>query len=290
MKIFLTGGSGQLGYELRQVLDGHELITPQSTTLDITDKHAVVQAIQAAEPDVVIHAAAYTKVDQAETEPAIAWRVNVDGSRFVAEAAGEIGARLIAISTDYVFDGLKHSPYVETDQPAPLNIYGQTKWEGEQAILAVHSESLIFRTAWLYGGNNEHGNFVRSILKRVGQNQPLRVVDDQVGSPTSAADLAKAIRVALEAKITPGIYHAVNEGWTNWFKFAQKIVEFIGKPDYPLTPISTASLQQTARRPGYSVLSSKKLVQADIRLPPWQEALYAFLRRLDRAAVPLLNP
>lgn len=281
----MTGASGQLGNELTKILEGtHQLSLPDSTTLDITNERQVLEVIEACRPQAIIHAAAYTAVDQAESAIDLARRVNVSGSQFVAQAAQRVGAQLIALSTDYVFDGTKKTPYLETDQPHPLNVYGQTKWESEQAILEAAPNSLIFRTAWLFGGGHQHGNFVRSILKRVDQGSPLSVVNDQIGSPTAAADLAGAIVEAIDQKIPGGIYHVVNEGSTSWFDLAQMIVGLIGRPDYPLAPIATSTLHQPARRPAYSALSTAKITSLGISLPDWQTGLEKFLRHIERIA------
>jgi dTDP-4-dehydrorhamnose reductase len=218
MKIFLTGATGQLGIALRHVLRGHDLVSPTETEADITDA-SIAARIADAGPEVVIHAAAYTDVDGAESNPDRAYAVNADGTRNVARGAAKAGARLVAVSTDYVYDGTKTAPYVEDDLVAPLSVYGASKLAGEREALAVKPDAIILRTAWLYGDGK---NFVRTMIRLAGERSELRVVSDQIGSPTAAVDLAHAIRAVLDTRAA-GVYHAVNAGSCSWHEFAVTI-------------------------------------------------------------------
>ncbi|MFZ5874882.1 MAG: dTDP-4-dehydrorhamnose reductase [Nitrospirota bacterium] len=272
MRIFLTGATGQLGLALRHVLADHEVTAPPEHEADIT--HAgIVDRITASRPDVVIHGAAYTDVDGAETHPARAYAVNADGSRLVAQAAAQAGARLIAISTDYVYDGAKTAPYREDDPTAPLGVYGASKLAGERDTLAVKPDAVILRTAWLYG---EGKNFVRTILRLAAERDELRIVSDQVGSPTWAEDLARAIRALLDVRAA-GVYHAVNSGSCSWHEFAVTILKLSGL-ERRVVPISTAELGRPAKRPARSVLDCAKLAGLGIRMRPWRDALADYLR------------
>jgi dTDP-4-dehydrorhamnose reductase len=272
MNVFLTGVSGQLGRALVPRLVGHDVTAPSESQADVTSA-SVVDVIARAEPDVVIHAAAYTDVDGAEAHPDLAFAVNARGSRHVAEGAARAGARLIAVSTDYVYDGAKPTPYREDDATAPLGVYGRSKLEGEREMLKVLDGTLILRTAWLYGRGK---NFVETILRLAAERDELRVVDDQVGSPTSASDLASAI-VALLAKPCAGVYHAVNSGTCSWYVFAREILALSGL-ERRVVPISSAELKRPAPRPANSVLDCSKLRSLGITMRPWREALVDYLR------------
>jgi dTDP-4-dehydrorhamnose reductase len=221
----------------------------------------------------VIHAAAYTDVDGAEANSDRAYAVNADGSRNVAHGAAKAGARLFAISTDYVYDGTKATPYVEDDPVAPLSVYGASKLAGEREVLSAVPDAVILRTAWLYG---EGKNFVRTIIRLAGERSELRVVSDQVGSPTSAEDLARAIRAMLST-LASGVYHAVNAGSCSWHEFAVTILRLAGL-DRPVVPISTADLARPAKRPARSILDCSKLAAVGVLMRPWQDALADYLR------------
>lgn len=272
MNVFLTGVSGQLGRALVPRLVGHDVTAPSEFQADVTSA-SVVDVIARAEPDVVIHAAAYTDVDGAEAHPDLAFAVNARGSRHVAEGAARAGARLIAVSTDYVYDGAKPTPYREDDATAPLGVYGRSKLEGEREMLTVLEGTLILRTAWLYGRGK---NFVETILRLAAERDELRVVDDQVGSPTSASDLASVI-VSLLAIPCAGVYHAVNSGTCSWYVFAREILALSGL-DRRVVPIRSSELVRPAKRPANSVLHCGKLASLGITLRPWQDALRAYLR------------
>ncbi len=273
MRIFITGSEGQLGHELAEVLKGETLFLGKELEQDITDEKIMVQ-IYDFQPEVVIHAAAYTDVDGCENNRDLAHRVNAVGTHHVARAAEKSGAKLVYISTDYVFSGRKRTPYVETDNPHPLNVYGQSKWEGEQFVQQSCSRYMILRTSWLYGRVGK--NFVRTILSKADQEEELRVINDQVGCPTYAKDLAAAIATLIKIE-TYGLYHAAGQGPCSWFEFAEEILKLAGISK-KVIPISSQDLNRPARRPRYSALSQQKLNGLGIALRPWRDALAEFIK------------
>lgn len=312
MSILITGANGQLGQALARTLTVHR---PRSTSgecqlflfshreLDITDSDLVMRVFRQVNPTVVIHAAAYTNVDGCELNPDLAFRTNALGTRNVAVAAEKVGAKLIYISTDYVFDGrdgtgaLRQKPYTEFDRTNPLSVYGRSKLAGEEYALALTRRAFIVRTSWLYGpGGN---NFVRTILRLAQERrealarglpvQPLRVVDDQVGSPTYTVDLAWVIAQLLETE-RYGLYHVSNSGSTSWYQFARAILEVVGWTEVEITPITTAELGRPAPRPPYSVLDNYCLrLEGFVPLRPWREALVEFLATAPVGAIPSLS-
>jgi len=273
MRILITGATGQLGRHLCRRLAGGTLIPKDLPEFDLTRADVADQIVEA-RPDVVIHAGAYTDVDGAEKEPERAHAINVAGSERVARAAARIGARLIYISTDYVFDGTRREPYQETDDPHPLNQYGLSKWHGEQAVLASGAKALVVRTAWLYGLQGK--NFVRSIMRAAQDQRVLNVVYDQCGCPTYAGDLAEVIAGLLDRDVE-GIVHVTNTGHCTWHEFAQAIVEQMGM-SVPVLPITTAQAGRPAKRPAYSVLSLDRLASFGIVPDQWRSALSRFMR------------
>lgn len=280
MRILVTGAAGQLGHELLELMHtkGLEVLGTDREEMDITDLGHCYEIIGGFRPQAVIHAAAYTAVDQAESHPEDAYRINSLGARNVALAAARSGAKCCMVSTDYVFDGRGTRPYREYDPTGPLTVYGQTKLAGEQMAAAVNTRTFIVRTAWLYG---RHGNnFVKAMLKAGSGQQPVRVVDDQRGSPTNAADLA---RFLLELADTDyyGIYHAANGGECTWYEFAQAIFTERRLPA-ALLPCSTAEFPRPAPRPAYSVLDSMAIRANGLTpLRHWQEGLRAYLSDND---------
>ncbi|MGD9727576.1 MAG: dTDP-4-dehydrorhamnose reductase [Nitrospiraceae bacterium] len=272
MRVVITGAGGQLGYELRRALAAQELILLDLPTFDLTQPSCGRRIIEAA-PDVVIHAGAYTDVDGAEREPARAMAINAEGTVRVAQAADQVGARLLYISTDYVFDGWKNSPYEETDSPSPINQYGRSKLAGEQAVLAGCRNALIIRTAWLYGGEGK--NFVKTIVALANERPVLRVVADQRGCPTRAEDLAGAMAVLIQSELR-GILHVTNEGACSWHEFACEIVKLSGK-QAAVEPITTDQAGRLAARPAYSVLSAEQRRRHGIGMPHWKEALSGYI-------------
>jgi dTDP-4-dehydrorhamnose reductase len=272
-RILVTGGSGQLGSELIPRLSKlGTVIGPGRQELDLTSD-AAVERIIACRPTHVVHAAAATDVERCELEPAWAHAVNADGTRRVAEACKALGAWLLYVSTDYVFDGSKSTPYAEADPPAPLNVYGRSKLAGEAQVQAMGTPWAIVRTAWVYGHVGR--SFVATILQRLHARAPLSVVTDQVGSPTYAPDLADAIMQLVECDST-GILHLTNSGSCSWFALAQAIAREVGVNPARIAPITAEKLGLQARRPANSVLANtawKALGLPPLR--PWDTALRA---------------
>lgn len=274
MRIAVTGAGGQLGASLARALAGHDAIMLSHDELNVADADACEKILRAAEPDRIIHAAAWTDVDGCENDPDHASRVNAAGARNVAAATD---AFVVVVSTDYVFDGLTDAPYVETDATNPVQVYGASKLEGERLAMEVApARCAIARTAWLYGARTASGapakNFVASIL-RAARKGPLQVVDDQVGSPTSTDDLARAL-VAMCERPTPGLFHVVNTGATSRFEFARWIVGGAGMDPASVTPVSTEEAPpRPARRPLFAPLDA----------PAWRAAGYEPLAPIEDA-------
>lgn len=279
--IWVTGANGQLGMALRQkgfsFLD--EVFYTNKEELDITDRDAVSRFIVSHEIDTIINCAAYTAVDLAEEEPEKAEKINTLAVANLAELARKEDCLLIHISTDYVFDGHSNVPYTEKDIPAPENIYGKTKWAGEQAIIKSGCWHIIIRTSWLY--SRQGNNFVKTILRLADERSEINVVNDQFGSPTYAEDLADAIIsiMANEERIEhEGIYHFSSEGVCSWYDFALQIIK-VAKKDCKVNPVATAEYPVKAIRPAYSVLDKTKIQKIfGIRIPEWQESLGRMLQ------------
>jgi dTDP-4-dehydrorhamnose reductase len=290
MKILIYGAGGQLGFELMRQgqvlgLDIHGIDFPQT---DITDNVCITNDFTEINPELVVNAAAYTNVDGAESEPELAWAINRDGPAHLARRCAENKIPLIHISTDYVFDGTKNSPYRETDPVSPLGVYGRSKAEGEAAVRTLCDEHIILRTAWLYGAHGQ--NFVKTILRLAAQKEVIRVVADQYGSPTSAADLAETIltiagRLRRPSPADWGTYHYCGKGVTNWHAFAERIVALsrpLGKiKTIRVEPITSAEYPTKARRPAYSALDCNMMgKQFGISPKPWQDSLNRIIQRL----------
>jgi dTDP-4-dehydrorhamnose reductase len=273
VRILLTGAGGQLGRDLQETLKGHDLRAFDHAGLDVADRDAVLREVARVRPEWVINAAAFNDVDGAETLAEAAFAVNGAGPGHLAEAAVVVGASIVHISTDYVFDGSKGSPYTEDDVPNPLSVYARSKYEGEQRVLESGASACVLRTAWLYG---RHGkNFVKAILAAAARGGPLRVVVDQVGSPTATADLAQAIALLLPTPAR-GLFHVANAGACSRFEFAQAIVH----GSVEVLPITTAEAARPARRPGNSSLTSVRWQESGFRpLSGWRSALGNFLAR-----------
>jgi dTDP-4-dehydrorhamnose reductase len=275
MRIFITGAKGQLGHELQRVLVGHDLVLADLPEFDICRDESA-EHILSAVPEVVIHAAAYTDVEGAEREVEKAMQVNGEGTGRVARAAAKLGARLLAISTDYVFDGTKQTPYLETDRPNPLGAYARSKLEGERQAMAHCPKALIVRTSWLYGRQGK--NFVNTIRRKARDQRELRVVADQRGCPTHAGDLAAAIAGMITLDLR-GIVHAAGSGDCTWYEFACAIVSLCEFPT-TVTPITTDQAGLCAVRPPYSVLANRVLARVGIMLPHWKDALSRYMREV----------
>ena len=279
MRVIVTGAAGLLGSssEAEARSRGHQLIPLDRARLDVTDERAVQAAIGTAEPDVVIHCAAYTAVDRAESEPELARSVNRDGARNVASAAADVGALPVYVSTDYVFDGASRVPYEPDDQPNPLSVYGRTKLEGEEATARESPEHLVVRTSWLYGNGK---GFVPAILRRAESGELLRVVKDQEGRPTWAPRAAAAI-VDLVEHGARGVWHVAGGGTCTWFELAREALWRSGR-DAAVLPVSSEEFGAPAPRPRYSVLDLKATETLLGReLAHWREDLSRFLESRD---------
>jgi dTDP-4-dehydrorhamnose reductase len=290
-RVFVVGEHGQMAQALgrESARRGHVVSLSGRATTDVTDRTTLAAVVADFRADLVINAAAYTAVDKAEDEPDATHRINCDGAVNVAVAAGAAGAPLIHMSTDYVYDGRKPGPYVETDAVAPLGAYGASKLAGETAIAALGGHPVILRTSWLYSADGS--NFVKTMLRLAGQRDEIGVVDDQWGAPTFAADLAGAILSIGEVLLSSGnraslggVYHAAGGGETTWCRFARAIMKTSaerGGPSCRVRAIATSDYPVRARRPANSRLDCTKLERTfGIRLPPWQSSLDACLDEL----------
>ena len=283
-KIIVTGANGQLGKELQEVVRAgalpYEFIFFSREEFSIQDPEEVARVFSEVRPDYCINCAAYTAVDKAETEKELAFAVNGEAVSLLAAACRNIGARLIHISTDYVFDGHSAIPLKESDSTGPINIYGASKLKGEQLALQENKETLIIRTSWVY---SEFGNnFVKTMMRLMREKEKINVVDDQIGSPTYAADLAGVIlQIVTGGKFIPGIYHYSNEGQISWFDFALAIKESTLSTCI-VSPIHTAQYPTPAQRPHYSLLD-KDLIRKTygISIPGWRESLAICIARLS---------
>ena len=276
MRILLTGKNGQVGSALLATLPAlGDVAAVDRTQLDLANPDSIRDAVAEIQPQIIVNAAAYTAVDQAEREEALAMRVNGDGPAIMAEEAKRTGALLVHFSTDYVFDGEKASPYLETDRPSPLNAYGRSKLAGERAIRASGCRYLIFRTSWVYAATGH--NFLLTMLRLAREGKPLRVVDDQHGAPTSSRMIAVATAQAMRSLgKQDGIYHMSAAGSTTWYGFARAIFRQAGL-NPSLTPIASADYPAPARRPRNSLLDNGLLVRHGIRLPAWEAGLSELL-------------
>lgn len=264
MRVLVTGAGGQVGRELQHAFRDHHLVAADHAVVDVTDAAAVHAAITGIRPDVIVHAAAWTAVDACESDPERAERVNTLGTQHVAKAAREVGARVYYLSTDYVFDGTKPTPYVETDPPNPQSVYGRSKLGGEQAI---DERSAVVRTSWVCG---RHGpNMVKTILRLASEHDRLTFVDDQRGHPTFADDLAGMIVRLAEGELT-GVFHVTNQGAVSWYEFARAVLESAGLDPERVAPITAAALDppRPAPRPANSVLENAALAAAGLELLP----------------------
>jgi dTDP-4-dehydrorhamnose reductase len=280
MKVAIFGISGQLGSDVAAALASHEVIPIDETHADIRDERVVADAVRDARPDWVVNCAAMTHVEGCERDPLTAFDVNARGAGHVAQAAARTGARLVHISTDYVFDGAKTTPYAEEDLPRPLNVYGASKLAGEWAVRAAGARTLIVRTTGLYGFNACIGkgtNFVETMVKRAESGAPTRVVSDETLTPTFSVDLAAQLRLLIERDVPPGAYHATNAGSCSWFEFAREVFALHGATSAP-SPISAAEWSSPVRRPRYSVLAHAALAALDLDImPPWRDALARYM-------------
>ncbi len=286
--ILLIGTTGQVGSELNKILpDLGNLVGVDREKMDLSNPEMIRERIKQIQPDIIVNAAAYTAVDKAETEIELAEKVNGLAPQVIAEETQKLGAKLIHISTDYVFDGHKNTPYLEEDLTNPLGIYGKTKLAGEAAIRQSSANYCILRTAWVYGTYGK-GNFVKTMLRLGKEREQLKVVMDQVGTPSWAKDIARAIASLIpkfsEQQEVKETYHFTNSGVCSWYDFAVAIFEEATKLGYALKikeviPITTAEYPTPAKRPAYSVLSNQKITQVLGYYPPhWRESLQEMLQ------------
>jgi dTDP-4-dehydrorhamnose reductase len=277
MKILLLGHKGMLGRDLLLKLSAeHEVVGMDKEEIDIVSASDCEKAIKGIEPDIVINAAAYTNVDGCETAKDECFAVNAEAVKNIAGACRNKNIRIIHFSTDYVFDGTAKQPYKEDHQCNPINTYGASKMAGERYLRSLSDNYILIRTSWLYGAKGK--NFVQTILDKAKTKSKLTVVDDQVGSPTYAKDLAAAADLLIEQN-AQGIFHLTNRGSCSWYQFAIKILQESGLDDIEVTPIKSDQLQRQAMRPAYSVLSMQKFIQTTGKtMQPWQLALQDYLK------------
>lgn len=279
MKVLVTGTKGQLGYDVVNELEkrGHTAVAVDIEEMDITDAVSVERVITEAEVEAVIHCAAYTAVDAAEDNVEICRRVNAEGSKNIAKVCKKLDLKMIYISTDYVFDGEGERPWEPDDERHPLNVYGQTKYEGELAVEKYLEKYFIVRIAWVFGVNGK--NFIKTMLKLSETHEELNVVDDQVGSPTYTYDLAVLLVDMVESD-KYGRYHATNEGLCTWYEFAKEIFRQAGV-EVKVNPVTSDMFPAKAKRPKNSRMSKEKLdANGFHRLPTWQDALERYLSEI----------
>ena len=282
MNVLITGCNGQLGNEmqlLQRERKEHTWYNTDVAELDITDREAIATFIDENAIDGIVNCAAYTAVDKAESNEELCQKLNAEAPAFLAEAINRRGGWIIQISTDYVFDGTGHTPYLETDDTCPASVYGKTKLVGEFNVLKLCQRSMVIRTAWLYStfGNN----FVKTMLRLGRERESLGVVFDQIGTPTYARDLAQAIMTAIEKGIQPGIYHFTDEGVTSWYDFTKAIHRIAGITTCKVSPIHTADYPTPATRPAYSVLDKTKIKQTyKLDIPYWETSLKECIGKL----------
>lgn len=282
MNILITGCNGQLGNEM-QLLEKenpqHTFFNTDVAELDITNQLAISDFVNRNNIDGIVNCAAYTAVDKAESNKQLCTLLNTEAPAYLAAAIEKRGGWLIQISTDYVFDGTKHTPYIETDTPCPDSVYGSTKLAGELGVSKFCKNTMIIRTAWLYStfGNN----FVKTMI-RLGKEKPeLGVIFDQIGSPTYAGDLATVIMTAINKGIVPGVYHFSNEGVISWYDFTKAIHRIAGISTCHVRPLHTSEYPTPAARPAYSVLDKTKIKQTyQIEIPYWEESLEKCVKQL----------
>ena len=282
MNILITGCNGQLGNEmqlLEQVHAEHRYFNTDVAELDITDSAAIERFVTENAIDGIVNCAAYTAVDKAEENQDFCRVLNADAPGHLAAAIEKRGGWMIQVSTDYVFDGTNHKPYVETDPVCPNSTYGRTKLAGEQAVMTSCSQAMVIRTAWLYStfGNN----FVKTMIRLGKEKQELGVIFDQIGTPTYARDLAVAIFAAISKGVVPGIYHFSNEGVISWYDFTKAIHRIAGISTCHVRPLHTEEYPTPAARPHYSVLDKTKIKQTfGIEIPYWEESLKECIEKL----------
>jgi dTDP-4-dehydrorhamnose reductase len=296
-KILLTGVNGQVGHAIQKKILNHQVFALNREQLDLSDKDVIRRVVQTIKPDLIINPAAYTAVDKAESETALASAINVIAPQILAEEASKLNAAMIHFSTDYVYDGSKLVDYVETDAVNPLSVYGKSKLAGEEAIRAVGLPHLVLRTSWVYGAYGK--NFLKTIIRLASERDSLRIVADQFGAPTSSESIADAVIELLNSwqpqdDIQTGVYHFTNQGKVSWYGFSCEIVReynilaaennkaFLKVPLEKIEPITTADYPTPAARPANSTLNNQKLKQVfGVELPSWEQGLQQVIKSLE---------
>ncbi|WAC65266.1 dTDP-4-dehydrorhamnose reductase [Agrococcus sp. SL85] len=281
MRILIAGGTGMLGIDLVEALSHHDVVSTGSAQLDIRDPEACRDAVRGI--DAIVNCAAYTRVDDAEADEEAAFALNAQGAANLAAAAAEQGAVLVQVSTDYVFRGDAREPYAEDAAVDPVSAYGRTKAEGERLAVEANPDTIVVRTAWLYGRGGP--SFPATMLRLAGQRETLDVVDDQRGQPTWTRDLAGAIRALLEAGVRSGTFHGTNAGEATWFDLARAVLEEAGLDPERVRPTDSASFVRAAPRPAWSVLAHDAWAARGLApMRPWREALHEAVARGEVAA------
>lgn len=281
MKVLVTGVKGQLGYDVVRELQkrGHEAVGVDIDEMDITDAAAVERVMTEVQPDAVIHCSAYTAVDRAEEDIEICRRVNVDGTENIAKICKKLDCKMLYLSTDYIFSGDGERPWKPDDEASPLNAYGQSKYDGELALKKYVEKYFIVRISWVFGINGN--NFIKTMLRLGRENGAVKVVDDQIGSPTYTYDLARLLVDMIESD-RYGAYHATNEGICSWYEFAKEIFRAAGMDNVSVTPVKSGEFPVKAKRPKNSRMSKEKLVTNGFSLlPAWQDAVARYIKELN---------
>lgn len=282
MKVLVTGVKGQLGYDVVRELQsrGHGAIGVDIEEMDITDETAVSRVMEETAPEAVIHCSAFTAVDRAEEEQELCYKVNVQGTENIAKMCQKLGCKMLYLSTDYIFSGEGQRPWEPEDTPSPLNAYGQSKYQGEVALRQYVDKYFIVRISWVFGINGN--NFIKTMLRLGKENGAVKVVDDQIGSPTYTFDLAKLLVDMIETE-QYGAYHATNEGICSWYEFAKEIFQEANMKEVTVTPVSSEEFPVKAKRPKNSRMSKEKLVQNGFSLlPSWQDAVKRYIEELKK--------
>lgn len=280
MKVLVTGVNGQLGHDVMNELKKreHEAVGVDVEEMDITEEAKVGEVLRKVKPEAVVHCAAYTAVDRAEEEEELCRKINAEGTENIARVCGELDCKFLYLSTDYIFTGDGERPWEPEDEAAPLNVYGQTKYEGELAVKKYLEKYFIVRISWVFGVNGS--NFIKTMLRLGKENGAVKVVDDQIGSPTYTEDLAVLLVDMIESE-KYGDYHASNEGICSWYEFAVEIFREAGM-DVSVTPVDSSSFPAKAKRPKNSRMSKEKLVKNGFnKLPSWQDALHRYLKAIN---------
>ncbi len=281
MKVLVTGVKGQLGYDVVRELEkrGHTAVGVDIDEMDITDAAAVERVLTETQPEAVIHCSAFTAVDRAEDETEICRRVNVEGTENIAKTCKKLDCKMLYLSTDYIFSGDGERPWEPDDEASPLNAYGQSKYDGELALKKYVEKYFIVRISWVFGINGN--NFIKTMLRLGRENGAVKVVDDQIGSPTYTYDLSRLLVDMIESD-RYGAYHATNEGICSWYEFAKEIFRAAGMNDVSVTPVKSGEFPVKAKRPKNSRMSKEKLVANGFTLlPAWQDAVVRYMKELE---------